>query len=327
MKKNYLLSAVLGAVMMAPANVSAQYLTKAPEGGFDVTKGKDYVVVFAPQEVVENMGERVKSNQNLDPTMEKNQFFYWVTDWDASKLVLANVEEENPQNSWGSETMLNMTPLFDWGGGNFGPKGANFYDFSMVQADVQDYVLHIGLRDMGNAESKYRFSLGHFDDKAKIANGFQLEVNAPLGSDNGGYVGVGSIGHDNQWYSFDIPLADLLDEDGEFGFEFDWSEPFKAGVGIFTVAFDKPTCSKATSVKEPGNTVETYTITELGSALSLDAVFFYKVDASAGISDVRLGGSETTEAVYDLSGRRADMSRPGIYVVKTNRGVKKVAVK
>ncbi len=322
MKKTLLIAAT--ALLATAAN--AQYITKTPEGGFDVSKGKDYVVVFAPEDVVANMGDRVKSDQNLDPTMERNQFFYWVTDWDKTKLVLANVEEEGAKNSWGGETMINMTPLYEWGGGNFGPKGDNYYDFSMVQADLQDYILHIGLRDIGNATSQYRFSLGHFDSKAtpKIDNGFMLEVNADLGSDNGGYVGCGSIGHDKQWYSLDIPLADIIDEDGQFGFEFDWSQAFPKGVGIFTVAFDKPTVTIATGTLMPGDEVETYTITQLGSALSLDAVFFYKKDSDDSAVRGIQTDLDTTQAVYDIAGRRTTMSRKGIYVLKTAEGFRKV---
>ena len=282
-------------MMSASVAVNAQYTAKTPEGGFDVNKGKDYVVLFAPEDVVAKMGGKVTSDQNLDPEMKRNQFFYWVTDWDDTKLVLANVEEPDGKNSWGGTTMLNMTPLFEWGGGNFGSKsGSGFhYDLSDVQAHMDDYVLHIGLRDMGNAESKYRFSIGHFDSKAKISNGVTLEVNAEVGSDNGGFIGVGSIAHDNQWYSIDIPMRDLIDEDGDFGFDVDWSEPFAEGLSVFTVAFDKPTCSKADGVLLPGDAVETYTIAELGSALSIESVFFYKADdASQGdAADVNNDGN------------------------------------
>ena len=134
-------------------------------------------------------------------------------------------------------------------------------------------------------------------------------------------------GNDGKWYYLDIPVSALVDENGDFGFTYDFSKPITDGV--FTFSFNKPKCSKTKKTgPAPGESVYTYEVTELGSALSLDHVFFYVPNTSA-INDLTTdnSGNNDIKAVYDLSGRRTEMNRPGIYVVKTAAGMKKVAVK
>lgn len=70
------------AVAMAAVSASAQYITSAPEGGFNVNNGKDYVVLYAPENVLTDMGDKVITNNNLDQNQERNYLEYWVTDWD-----------------------------------------------------------------------------------------------------------------------------------------------------------------------------------------------------------------------------------------------------
>ncbi|MDO4933359.1 MAG: hypothetical protein Q4E71_01980, partial [Prevotella sp.] len=159
-------------------------------------------------------------------------------------------------------------------------------------------------------------------------NGFQIEVNIDYAAEDGEYVGVGKIagGNDGKWYYLDIPVSTLVDENGDFGFTYDFSQAITDGV--FAFSFNKPVCSTAKKTgPAPGESVYTYEITKLGSALSIDHVFFY-VPTSDGISEMKVSSnSDDIEAVYDLSGRRTVMNRPGIYVIKTAQGMKKVAVK
>jgi len=55
------------AALLAAGNICAQsYITPAPEGGFNTATGKDYVVLYAPQNVIDAMGTKVISNNNLD---------------------------------------------------------------------------------------------------------------------------------------------------------------------------------------------------------------------------------------------------------------------
>lgn len=318
MKKLYLLSFVTAAMLLASAPVYSQYITEAPVGGFDFSKGKDYVVVYAPEAQVTAIGSKMLSNQNLDPNMEKNQFYYWTADWDKTQFTLYDIED-NQNNSWGGSGKLNMTPLFDWGSGHFGAK-SQAYDLSSI---TNDHILHIGFMNIGaeGAAKNFKFVFGPSNSE------IQLVVNKAVGQMSGKLVGVGNAPDVNKWYYLDIPIKDLLDEEGDFGFECDFTKP--TGDIIFTVGFDNgATVSSFTAGDiDPDTGMKTVTITKKGSALAIDGVFLYKADETSGIQSAVTAGADEVQAVYDLAGRRAEMNRPGIYVVKTANGVKKVAAK
>lgn len=298
------------------------YITAASEGGFDVKTGKDYIVLYAPQNIIDLMGPKVVTNANLDPNQEKNTLEYWVTDWDKKDLTLYNVPATAGEtNSFGSEEFINATPLYAWGTGVFIPR-SQAYDLSKV---TDEHHLHIGLRDFGSKPSKYQFAVG--SQKSIKKNGFQIMVGIGIGQGSGDFVGVGTMpnGNDGKWYYLDIPVKDLVNPDGEFGFEYNFASPITDGV--FTFSFNSPECSTAKKTgPAPGETVYTYEITKLGSALSLDHVFFYKPDKN-GVENVAVDDEETVEAIYDLAGRRVENPRVGLYIVKTNLGTRKVYIK
>ncbi len=315
MKKNYFFSMLAGALMMASATASAQYITEAPAGGFDFSKGKDYIVIYAPDAQVTAMGSNILSNQNLDPAMVKNQFYYWTADWDATLFTLYDIEDTQ-KNSWGGDSKLNMTPLFDWGAGHFGAKSQD-YDLTSV---TEDYILHIGFMNIGaeSATKNFKFTFG------PTGGEIELVVNKAVGQLAGTLVGVGNAPDVNKWYYLDIPIKDLLDEEGDFGFECDFTK--KTGKIIFNVGFDGGTTSQYTAgAVDPDTGMKKITITQKGSALALDGVYLYK-KVSTGIQQTAASDNKVEE-IYDLTGRRVNDYRPGVNIVKTAHGVKKVIVK
>lgn len=323
MKHFTLKSTIVAISLLSAVHANAQYITEAPAGGFDFSKGKDYVIIYTPEAQVTAMGTKVLSNQNLDPDMVKNQFYYWVADWDKTLFTLYDCPND-AKNSWGGDDKLNMTPLYNWGSGQFTAK-SQAYDLSAID---NEHILHIGFMNIGGEgkSAKFQFSLGPGDAST---NGFKLEANVAVGKGNGKFVGIGEATARNQWYYLDIPVSTLVDEDGDFGFEYNFKTPF-AQQPIFTCGFDvdDASCTKFTTGSvDPDTGMKKITITQIGSAMAIDHVFLYKKDNTSGIEGVQSASGEDIQAVYDLSGRRADMSRPGIYVVKTANGVKKVAVK
>ncbi len=311
---------LLGAALLSGISATAQtYISAAPEGGFDLNGGKEYVVLYAPQPVLTAMGERLISNNNLDQDQVDNYLEYWVTDWDAKALTLYNVPaSEGELNSFGDSEFVNATPLYEWGTGVFMSK-AKAYDLSKV---TDKHHLHIGLRDFGSSPSKYQFSVG--SQKTIKTNGFQIMAGIDLGQASGDYVGIGQLpgGNDGKWYYIDVPVADLIDENGDFGFTYDFSAPITDGA--FTFSFNSPLCSTAkTSGPAPGETVYSYEITKLGSALSLDHIFFY-VPETDGVDNVAAEAEEEITGIYDLTGRAVANPGKGIYIVTTNLGARKV---
>lgn len=306
--------------LLAISPVFAQgYISAAPEGGFDINSGKDYVVLYAPAEVISSMGSKLISNNNLDPNSVDNTLEYWVTDWDKKLLTIYNVPEEGVKNTFGTEEHINATPLYAWGTGVF-KAVAKAYDLSKV---TDEHHIHIGIRDFGSSPSQYKLMIGA--QSTIKTNGFQVEVNLEKGSADGEFVGIGKIpnANDGKWYYIDLPIKDLIDENGDFGFTYDFSSPV-ANDGIFAFSFNNPKCSKfKTSGPAPGETIYTHEVTELGSAVSFDHVFFYVPDTQ-GIEDLTAEDSQTIEAIYDLSGRRVNEMTKGFYIIKTPAGAKKV---
>lgn len=316
--KKLLLAAFMTA--SAASGFAQEYITLAPEGGFDIKNGKEYIVLYAHSELIKNIGMSglMTTNNNLDKTQKDNYLEYWVTDWDKKALTLYNVPEENMRNSFGYPDYINATPLYAWGTGVFMAK-AKPYDLSKV---TDNHRLHIGLRDFGSAPSKYQFAVG--SQKTIKTNGFQIEVGIDKGAADGDFVGVGKMagGNDGKWYYLDIPVKDLVDENGDFGFVYDFSQPITDGV--FTFSFRDPVCSTEKHTgPAPGETVYSYEITNLGSALSIDHVFFY-VPTESGVEDIIASDDDSVAVVYDLYGRRVENPSNGIFIVKTAGGTRKV---
>lgn len=319
MRNSLLLAAAL---LMGGTAVAQNYITAAPEGGFKVADGKDYIVLYAPASVISQMKGKIITNCNLDPDQRRNTLEYWVTDWDKSLLTLFNVPASAGEvNSFGDAEFINATPLFEWGTGVFVPR-AQKYDLSKL---TDEHHIHIGIRDFGSAPAKYKFAIG--SQKTIKTNGFQIMVGKAVGGASGDYVGIGNKpgGNDGKWYYIDMPVKDLVDENGDFGFTYNFSSPITDGVFAFT--FDTPTCSTYTTTDPgPGETMKGINVTKLGSALSIDHVFFY-VPAPAGVEDIAVDQEEVVEAVYDLTGRRVENPGPGIYIVKTNLGTHKTVIR
>ena len=318
MKKNYLFSMMIGAMMMTTVSASAQYITEAPAGGFDFSKGTDYVVIYAPDAQVTAMGSDILSNQNLDPTRTKNQFYYWTADWDPTLFTLYDIEDTHT-NSWGGDAKLDMTPLYAWGAGHFGAKSQP-YNLSCIS---EDHILHIGFMNIGaeTATNNFKFTFGPTGGEIKLV------VNKEVGQAAGDLIGVGNAPTINKWYYLDIPIKDLLDPDGDYGFECDFSKP--TGTIIFNVGFNEGTVSVFTAgAVDPDTGMKKITITQKGSALALDGVYLYKKN-STGIQQTVATGAAANDVkeIYDLTGRRVKDYRPGVNLVKTANGVKKVIMK
>lgn len=309
MKKS-LLSAALA---LLSTTAFAQYITEAPAGGFDFTKGKDYVVLYNPQPQMEAIKGKILADQNLDPDQVKNQFFYWVADWDKKLFTLYDIEDTH-NNSYGGDDKLDMTPLYNWGSGHFGGKSQK-YDLSSI---TDDHILHIGFMNIGSATAtkNFKFIFGPGGD-----NGFSLVVNKAVGATAGDLVGVGMAPDLNKWYYLDIPVKDLVDEDGDFGFEYNFSSPMEIA---FTAGFDGATESKYTKgAVDPETTMYKITITEKGSAMAIDGVFLYKADESAGVNEVKAATKADNGAIYNLAGQQVSKNYKGVVVKNGKKFIQK----
>ena len=95
----------------------------------------------------------------------------------------------------------------------------------------------------------------------------------------GDYSGVGYAQERHVWYYLDIPLKDLIDENGSFGFVYDFSAPIAGKV--FTCGFDIQEADVKSSVttytqgaEDPDTGMYEITVTELKSAMAVDTHIF-----------------------------------------------------
>lgn len=303
---------LMAAMALLGTTSYAQYTTDAPANGFDINGGKDYVVFYAPQDIITRMGAKIKSNQCLDPESKISTCDYWGNNPD---LSLCNAES-GLKNSWGSDVLFNVTPTGFWGGsGTACFRGiTQIFDLSMLD---DDHILHIGFCNSGvKTSTSYEFAF----------RGAKLQVinRAAAGALKVSAVpAIATAPSKAAWKYIEISVADLKKKFPKIELTKGAKEE---NFFTFAIAGTKSTVS---SILEPGAEVKTYDVTNLQSALGFDSFFFYKKDTSNGINDIQTSENinNDIQAVYDLSGRRVENPSNGVYVVKTAKGTKKVILK
>jgi hypothetical protein len=138
-----------------------------------------------------------------------------------------------------------------------------------------------------------------------VADGNKKEYHLVLGQENyGDNKPVGDFERDNTWYNVEVPMAYLIQQ----GLDFRTAKAYEGN--IFSVMLG----------------------TVGGMKCDYDAVFFHgPKDTSTGIEQVTLpsyNGNHTSNipvGIYDMQGRKVkSMDAPGIYIIRSAQGVKKV---
>lgn len=305
----------------------AQYTSVTPAGGFDLGKGKDYIPVYLPAPQLKQIEGKIIADNNLDPDQVNNSLDFWIDDWmadQASKVQAYVVPEGTVEaNSWGGTEYIGITPIgYKVAAGIF-TAHAKKYDLSSL---TDDHILHIGLCDAsGKGGQNPPQLIVSFGQDANNPD-FNLIVNK-TGDADGKDIPAGNIARNKIWYSIDIKVGDIKDENGEIGIPFTWGNDIEAFVKLACADNGNTILSTAEYAPlEPGQEICGVTITSLGTALAIESIFFYVPDAT-GIENVKAECNDTVEAVYDLAGRRVEHPSKGMYVVKTAKGTKKVVLK
>lgn len=306
----------------------AQYVTETPAGGFNLNNGKDYIPVYLPAPQLEQIKDKILTDNNLDPTQTNNSLDFWIDDWmgDKASKVQAYVVPEGTveKNSWGGSEYIGITPIgYKVAAGVF-TAHAKKYDLSKL---TDDHILHIGICDcsgqmyMGQGADL----IVAFGQNANNAD-FNLCFNKTGGAD-GIDIPVGKIKSGKIWHSLDIRVGDIRDENGEIGIPFDWDDNIDAFVLMQCADNSRTILSTAKYYPlEPDQKIADVEITKLGTALAIESIFFY-IPETNGIEDIEASAGNNQQAYYDLSGRRVENPSNGIYVVKTAKGAKKVVIK
>lgn len=204
--------------------------------------------------------------------------------WDGTYVA----KESEGVNSFGYPEGYNdfTVGTSGWSGLGFASPADHGKDLSMIN---DDYILHFSMKGTGT-ESHYimvggaKFSVG----ATPFKDGDKL---VPL---------IGDYGRDGQWYSFDIPFKEIR----RYG----------------STVFDNPSAYT-------GNVWAVLSGGVTGTEVQFDNIFFYKkASATTAIAMPRTQPqSHAPYGIYTLAGHRVQsMSQPGIYIIRTAGGTRKV---
>jgi hypothetical protein len=158
------------------------------------------------------------------------------------------------------------------------------------------YYLHFAMKGTDSkAHASHAIIIGDEANKTQA----KFTIGATGFVDNGTtYKVLADFNRDGEWYSFDIPLSTLKIMGCDF--------------------------SKATNYM--GNVFSALSGGTTGTEFICDGIFFYQKNTT-GIDNVNSEESQS-KSIYDISGRQVkSMKTPGMYVIKSAQGTKKVLVK
>lgn len=275
----------------APAYASETVADKK----FSITKASEKPFSFNQNEtyyviVLDNITkEELDKDQIVDiGPNESTRFLY---PWEDT--VSAGIAEGN--NSYG-----NNGGYSSWVVGSKGWSGLGFniaaIGLTSLQGITKDYSLHFAVKS--TTTQPVMFTITDGNGKAcKFVLGQEAYDNiAP----------VGDFERDNTWHNIDIPVAYLIKQ----GLDFRTAKVYDGN--IFSVL-----CG----MKE-------------GDVIDYDAVFFHgPKDKTTGIEDITIDQPQAAKGnyplgIFDIQGRKVQsMDAPGIYIIRTAQGVKKVMKK
>ena len=215
-------------------------LDESGSSTFDFTNATDFVVIGASQGVIDQMGDRVRADYSVD---DENNFLYI---WE--KTYTAKPSEG--VNSFGLEEEYNrfIVNSVGWSGLGYASTGGTGAgkDLSMLAED--GYYLHFAMK--GNDVVR------HASHTVGVGS-----AQFVIGNSSSGPIMLGDYRRDGQWYSFDIPLAELRSLYGEMFTGDGGQNAFK------------------------GNVISFLSGGATGTELQFDNVFFYKRHSDDGTAE------------------------------------------
>lgn len=288
MKKSTLFTAAMLFIGIT-ANAQTGYCTAAMNADGESTFKWDEAQNFCPIIVSDAVAEAMTGKGiKKDLRVDDTNRFLYV--WD-NTYTAAESDGLNTFGDFGGYLDM-VVGTVGWSGLGF-IETTNPVDFSFL--DDGNYYLHFGTK--GTTASQ---CIGFCDGKFSIGEAAFV--------DNGNSIkNIGNWVADGEWYYFDVPVEDIYTVMG-------------GKLNVFTAANGGQAAYKSNYLWAlSGGTA--------GTHLVLENVFLYqKKGETDGINSVNAADGKQT--LYDVQGRKvADMSKSGIYIVKTAQGNKKVAVK
>jgi hypothetical protein len=262
-------------------------IKKAADVPFSFSENETYYIISLDSDTKKT---NLTDDQIIDiGPDEQTRFLYpWSnTVVDQSAMGENSFGVEGGFTSW--ETASGTT----WSGLGFYIDRPGLTDLSGIG---KDYSLHFAVKSTTTQSIDFIFTDGN-----------NKEYHLVLGQENyGNNKPVGDFERDNTWYNVEVPMAYLIKQ----GLDFRTAKAY--GGNIFSVMLG----------------------TAGGLKFDYDAVFFHgPKNKATGIEDavmIDMNGSKPNiyEGIYDMQGRKLqEMTTPGIYIIRSAQGVKKVLMK
>lgn len=271
-----------------------EYATKSLDDNgksyFDFA-GRDFIIFSTNGSVTEKMKADDAESILLDcrDGVGANKFNNWG---DGNTYQPGTQSGSVPDSFGGDEGWLDFITNGGWTGAGF----INSDGIDLTVLDEGNWHLHFAMR--GTDECSHQ--IGFAESRFTIGN-------RPF--DNGVPV-LGNYKRDGEWYSFDIPFSAIRALNTNL---------FPTGNGGQTAYH--------------GNLIWFMSGGGQGDEIQLDNIFFWRdkdsvETAIGGVSADKTGRGNAMTGIFDLTGRKVrNTTKPGLYIVRTANGVKKVAVK
>ena len=215
--------------------------------------------------------------------------YYTLNNWEGDTYTNGSKSGE-VANSFG----VTNQGWIDWVVGTKGWSGGGFISedgADLSELDNGDWYLHFAMRGTDNCN--HLIGLG--ESRFTIGSA-PFDDKTPV---------IGNYKRDNEWYSFDIPYS------------------------VFKKTFPSLFVGSGSQKSWTGNLVWFMSGGVTGMELQLDNVFLWREKIDTGISKTSaVSKTVGPMGIFDLSGRKVqNMNRPGIYIIRTADGVKKVMKK
>lgn len=261
-------------------------IAKASEKPYQFNKDEAYYVI-----VLDNVTKgELDKDQIIDiGPNEQTRFLY---PWNSNDIPTLETDAAVGENSYGNEGGYTSWSVTDqgWSGLGF------FIDASgltSLQGIDKDYSLHFALKS-STSQSVMVTVRDNNGKECKLVFGQE-----PYD----GVTPVGDFERDDTWYNIDVPVAYLIKQ----GLDFRSAKAYA------------------------GNVISMLCGTQQGQKLDYDNIFFHgPKNAATGIDHVAISGENSQNTIipygiYDIQGRKVQaMTAPGIYIVRSALGVKKI---
>lgn len=265
-------------------------ITKASDSPYTFDSEADYYVIFLDEET---KGNNISNEHytNLGPNGSTQNVYPWE-----QTVTAKSASDANSFGVTGS--------YMSWEVGNVGWSGLGYNISSSASVDLSgitsEYTLHFAVKSTSDAE--YKYTVTDANGKAAVII---------LGTEKAeGVEPAGNFTRDGEWYNIDVPVSFLMKQGLDFKTAANYSNQ-----NILTIT--------------GGGTQ--------GTMIDYDAVFFYgPAKEKTGIdSTVAENSGATGVSVYTIGGvlvGKADAVgslslQPGLYIVRSAHGAKKILVK